>query len=425
MEAKISSDDKKPPPKCRTAFKELPKNVHVKEKRAPEKHEANKKPRTKSPDGAAKNDDKIQTFFKTLLMDDLIERDVEGAAGGEGEFVDGVDFFQKLEEKRKNETPLLKMDVATDDAGFASNFKVQRTSGNLSETKPKFKSAFVKKIFAERSGAGHPDVLSDSEMSYMQNYFDHLLKIECKHVLRKNFLCQSNLAIEDRLVIVNWLLKIQQHYKIEQDAFYTAIYIMDKCWGCVEEKKYEPRLMALTALWCVCKFYMGDKCIRISKVHSVLEGKFSEQEIKTMERKILKYSEFSLRLPEPHIFLEHYFLLINVQDQKLYTGCLFVIDCVAMLPAFSCLCCSQMAAAAVYLSLHALKSKHVRTFERAYRQFLGMKVADLKNICNEMILPIINLITNEDNNVNEPFVKYNTSNYFFVSRSFVKMRLIL
>ncbi|KAK9891865.1 hypothetical protein WA026_017353 [Henosepilachna vigintioctopunctata] len=286
--------------------------------------------------------------------------------------------------------------------------------------KPAEKNTLLRKIERRYLNASEENLLDKTifEDESQQEYIESLFSEELKYILQGNFIEQTVLTVHTRYMVLNWMFKIQQYLKIEENEFYLAINIFDSTLHTCADFD-EATLLAITSLWVVHKFTNNAVHIPASELIPWLNKKYSKKDIATTERKILSIINFAIWRPEPSIFLHHFLRKIKHEKSEIYFGSFFVCDCISMFPKFSSVQASFIAALSLYTSLVVLK-RDTQQFLNSVKNIYNEEL--LKGSCKSCLKKISQIRQNEHQ---EPFGKYSSLKRMNIAEYFKKCEEVL
>ncbi|CCE62943.1 hypothetical protein TPHA_0D03070 [Tetrapisispora phaffii CBS 4417] len=137
---------------------------------------------------------------------------------------------------------------------------------------------------------------------YVSDIFDHLRELEMKTLpIKENLHIQKNI-VQNRDILINWLVKIHNKFGLLPETLYLATNLMDRFLAKELVQLDKLQLVGTSCLFIASKY---EEVYSPSVAHFAGEtdGACSVQEIKEGEKFILKVLEFDLSYPNPMNFL--------------------------------------------------------------------------------------------------------------------------
>ncbi|XP_044766630.1 uncharacterized protein LOC123322706 isoform X2 [Coccinella septempunctata] len=158
---------------------------------------------------------------------------------------------------------------------------------------------------------------------YQRDYIRFLLHDEKRFVLDRNFLQTTVFTTTSRYSVVNLLLKMQQYFRTPDNEYYMAVKLMDLSSKiCTEPEPREGILLAITSFWIVHKFLDSNIFISLKSILKFLRlipgmhHRYRMEDVLKMERRVLTFTKFTVQLPDPSIFIEHFLRKLKLIPNK-------------------------------------------------------------------------------------------------------------
>ncbi|KAL4234811.1 hypothetical protein ACF0H5_006452 [Mactra antiquata] len=194
---------------------------------------------------------------------------------------------------------------------------------------------------------------------YAQDVIDYLQVIEKKNPIPKNYLANKRCDIAPglRLMLVDWLIQVQEHQSLSQHALHLCVNMTDKFLCTNPIKPDTVQLVGITCLLLAAKYHERFPPL-ISDLIYLTDDTYTRDQVLKMERFILRKLDFNLNLPGPVTFLER-FLMIDQCEKKdlIQSMSMYLIDITMTDVYFVHIKPSLIAACAIYVSRELLGSK--------------------------------------------------------------------
>ncbi|XP_019880486.2 G2/mitotic-specific cyclin-A [Aethina tumida] len=221
--------------------------------------------------------------------------------------------------------------------------------------RPTAKTKLMKKLLKRHSSS---KLLKDESKPYFIDIYttEYLESIIFHEFIGENkYLIENDVIYHNRTEIVDWLVMIMDLLDIHQSTFHTAVRIFDYVCTKISSDKYQ--LIGICALWIALKNHgTNGSPLLVHKIFSLCNGKYSNNQILSMEHTILKVINFDLVISNPLNFL--YFYLKECQlecNKELELATNFILECSSLFPQYASTIPSLIAEAALCLGMMLLE----------------------------------------------------------------------
>ncbi|XP_036316355.1 G2/mitotic-specific cyclin-B3 [Pipistrellus kuhlii] len=194
-------------------------------------------------------------------------------------------------------------------------------------------------------------------LSYTQDIFKYMKEREEKFRLKNYMSNQSDINIETRALLVNWMVKMQINCDLNHESLYLAVKLVDRYLMKKIFKKEKMQLLGAAALLIAAKL----EETRPPKLEKFLKSRkeiYQRHEILAMEMSILRTLEFEINIPVAYQYLRMYSMNIHV-DIKTVVLSRFICELTLHEYDYIQEKGSELAAASFFLALYMTKLKSV------------------------------------------------------------------
>ncbi|XP_059442101.1 G2/mitotic-specific cyclin S13-7-like [Corylus avellana] len=145
-------------------------------------------------------------------------------------------------------------------------------------------------------------------------------RIERQSRVKKNYLNEKL-----RVIVVDWLIQVHMDFGFEQETLFLAVNVVDRFLSSVVVSVSELKLVTMAALVIACKY--GEKrfpsavefqdMIPETYFTCLFEASFTQEEINSMEEKILNKLGWKIMVPTIHSFLVELLRSFGITDRLL------------------------------------------------------------------------------------------------------------
>jgi len=202
--------------------------------------------------------------------------------------------------------------------------------------------------------AGVIDIDADTkdyylEPVYAQDVVDYLKGLEKKFSLNYEFLRGRQTNPNQRGVLIDWIIQVVDHLRIQQDTLHLTIQILDLYLDKEPLETRELQLLGITALLIAAK-YIERFAPDIEELVRLTDGSYTFKQVIQMELRVLHALGFNLCMPEPTTFLDRALHAADAEGQVVSMAKYFM-DVTLTDASFSCQNPSLKAAACVATAL--------------------------------------------------------------------------
>jgi hypothetical protein len=141
---------------------------------------------------------------------------------------------------------------------------------------------------------------------YGKNILEDLYKEE---EFNEKFLEHHQITERMRMRMIDWMIEVLSNYKCEDNTFFLAVNILDRYfkYTCDTLKPEDLHVIGICSMFLASKFYDVYPLKLKLIVEKVGHNKFSADEIKRMEEKIVKTLNYDILKPTSFDFINNYF----------------------------------------------------------------------------------------------------------------------
>jgi cyclin B len=152
------------------------------------------------------------------------------------------------------------------------------------------------------------------EEAYRTDIEDYLLAHAPSPLPQPNYFpSQPDLSEHMRGVLLNWLVEVNQKYKLMDETFFLTVKIIDAYLRAQPLTRNKLQLLGITALWIAAKFQETYQVPKVENLVYICDSAYSVPDILAMEGKVLTAVGFDLlAAPSPLLYfklLQHHALL--------------------------------------------------------------------------------------------------------------------
>ncbi|XP_033249631.1 G2/mitotic-specific cyclin-B3-like [Drosophila miranda] len=221
---------------------------------------------------------------------------------------------------------------------------------------------------------------------YSMEIFNYLKTREPAFAIGDYMPRQIHLTTYMRAVLVDWMVEVQEHFRLYHETLYLAVKIVDLYLCRAVIKKENLQLLGITAFFIASKY---DECLplRIWEVLYICDGAYSRDELVKMELETLRLIQYDLGIPLSYSFLRRYARCAQVKRTTL-TLARYILELSLMDYAAIGFRDSQMASAALYMALRMRAgASHLeqQTWTSTLVHYTGFQLAEFAEI-----VPVLN-----------------------------------
>eukprot|EP00088_Acartia_fossae_P023791 TRINITY_DN247_c0_g1_i4.p1 TRINITY_DN247_c0_g1~~TRINITY_DN247_c0_g1_i4.p1 ORF type:complete len:362 (-),score=63.11 TRINITY_DN247_c0_g1_i4:132-1217(-) len=194
---------------------------------------------------------------------------------------------------------------------------------------------------------GNPQTCSE----YTPYLYSYLREVEAKCSIRKDFLHGFHINGRIRSILVDWLIEVHSQFKLLQETFFLAIYMLDRYMQLdgINVKRNRYQLVGTTALFTASKIeemYPPE----IRDFVYITDNSFTAHDIRQTELRMLSVLKFAVNRPLPLHFLRRYSKAAEV-DIVQHTLAKYLVELSQVEYELAHVSPSEISAASLFLSL--------------------------------------------------------------------------
>jgi len=195
--------------------------------------------------------------------------------------------------------------------------------------------------------AGDTDEFSAND--YVSFIFKYYRERENIFVIDDYIQRQPNLNRQMRLLLVDWMVEVQQQLEFSHEVLYLSVKLLDLYLNSRKVEKEKLQLLGGAAMFIACKFEERMPPI-IDDFIYVSDNAYDRKELIKMEIDILKTIKFDIGIPLSYTFLRRYSKCIKA-DMKFLTLARYILELSLQDYSFAYVRDSVKACAALYLAI--------------------------------------------------------------------------
>ncbi|KAJ0182593.1 hypothetical protein K1T71_001962 [Dendrolimus kikuchii] len=195
---------------------------------------------------------------------------------------------------------------------------------------------------------------------YIKDIYKYLTELEEKYAIEQDYLRnQTAVTGKMRATLLDWLVDVHQQFNLILETFQLTVGIIDRYLQVASVQRNRLQLVGITALFIASKYeeiYIPDSCDFVA----VTDNTYTISELLQCEKEILSKLGFCLARPIPLSFLRRFVKAANGTSKNHHLAKYFVDLCLVEY-TMAHYKPSELAAAAICLSLYVLSSKDLET----------------------------------------------------------------
>jgi len=205
------------------------------------------------------------------------------------------------------------------------------------------------------------DIDEFSANNYVSYIFKYYREREDRFKIDDYLKRQTNLTKQMRLLLVDWMVEVQQQLEFNHEVLYLSVKLLDLYLNSRRIEKEKLQLLGGAAMFIACKFEERMPPI-IDDFIYVSDNAYNRDELIKMEIDILKTVKFDIGVPLSYTFLRRYSKCVKA-DMKFLTLARYILELSLQDYSFSYIRDSLKACAALYLALKMAVSyeKQIKT----------------------------------------------------------------
>jgi cyclin B len=207
--------------------------------------------------------------------------------------------------------------------------------------------------------AGDTDEFSAND--YVSFIFKYYRERENIFVIDDYIQRQPNLNRQMRLLLVDWMVEVQQQLEFSHEVLYLSVKLLDLYLNSRKVEKEKLQLLGGAAMFIACKFEERMPPI-IDDFIYVSDNAYDRKELIKMEIDILKTVKFDIGIPLSYTFLRRYSKCIKA-EMKFLTLARYILELSLQDYSFAYVRDSVKACAALYLAIKMAVSHEQRLKE--------------------------------------------------------------
>jgi len=153
--------------------------------------------------------------------------------------------------------------------------------------------------------------------------------LEERHCFEPDYLCDtgSRVTTEMRATLINWLVEIHGHLKLEPQTLYVAVKLLDATLHHFKVSVTKLQLCGLSVLWIGSK--LESRPVSAEELLYLMCHKGDVSILIRMEQTVLNILDFRLHVADPIFFLNRLMLYDeNGSSEEFFNTCTYCMDCV-------------------------------------------------------------------------------------------------
>lgn len=160
---------------------------------------------------------------------------------------------------------------------------------------------------------------------YEREIFRYLRETETKHRPKPYYMRrQPDISSNMRVILVNWLIEVQEEYKMRTETLYLAVSFIDRFLSLMSVVSGKLQLLGTSAMFIAAKY----EEIYPPEVHEfvyITDDTYKKKQVLRMEHLILKVLGFNLTSPTVNTFLSHIAVSCDLSE-KLYHLAMYICE---------------------------------------------------------------------------------------------------
>jgi len=214
---------------------------------------------------------------------------------------------------------------------------------------------------------------------YAQDMYVYLKQKEARYTVPTNYLCNTRTTAKMRTVLLDWLVDVQQQFKLLQETLYLTISIIDRFLNKEGAKisRDKLQLVGVTAMLIASKIeeiYAPE----VNDFVYITDDAYSANDIKQMELRILKAIKCDLGDPLPINFLRRFSKAGDV-DVNQHALAKYVLESIMLDYSMVGVSGSLAAASSLWLTFYLLEEEFDEDVEwtASLQYYTGYKLKDV------------------------------------------------
>jgi hypothetical protein len=188
---------------------------------------------------------------------------------------------------------------------------------------------------------------------YIDDIDVYMRSIENKYIISCNLLDSNLEKNNNRQILVDWLIRVNDNFKLLHDTLHLTVYLIDAYLGCIDVSVSRLQLLGIGALLLASKYEdVHPPCIL--DLTELTCNAYTNKEVIEIEFDIYKTVNYNLGRPSPLYFLSRYIDKLSCITNEQYMLAKFFIDMSLEYSIFSCILPSKIAASSLYLAMQIL-----------------------------------------------------------------------
>lgn len=245
---------------------------------------------------------------------------------------------------------------------------------------------------------------------YEREIFKYLCDVETKNRPKPFYMRrQPEVNYSMRIILVDWLIEVQEEYKMKTETLYLAVSFIDRFLSLMSVVSGKLQLLGTSAMFIAAKY----EEIYPPEIHEfvyITDDTYKKSQVLRMEHLILKVLGFNLSTPTVNTFLSHIAVSCDLSE-NLYHLAMFLCELTLLEgDPFLQYRPSLVASSAIAVARHCLEYSEIWPHHMV--QMTGYKLTDLATCINEINKTHLRVPTMMEKAV---CVKYKKSRWHYVS----------
>ncbi|XP_074657959.1 G2/mitotic-specific cyclin-B3-like [Tubulanus polymorphus] len=234
----------------------------------------------------------------------------------------------------------------------SENEKDVKTNENSDDTKSSLEQYKNKMGIVDVDKENMSDLFHVGEYAY--DIFEYYKEREMKFMVSPYLERQTEITIQMRAIVVDWLVEIQENFELNHETLYLAIRLFDLYLSKVVVRREKLQLVATAALFISCKF--DERCPPLlDDFLYICDDAYNREQIIRMEQHILRTMCFDIGLPSSYRFLRRFSKCCK-SSMELLTMARYILEYSQMDYNYLIYTDSELAAACLLLAFKMKKS---------------------------------------------------------------------
>lgn len=219
-----------------------------------------------------------------------------------------------------------------------------------------------------------------------------------------------------RTILVDWLVEVHHKYKLHPPTLWLCINVLDRYCAVVSVPRTQLQLVGITSLFIACKFEEF-RAPHVADFVTLTDSAYTQEEILSMEFKILETLDYELMVPTVHHFLQRYLYRVRSSEMLRHLAYFFAERNIQEVEFFK-FKAHVFAAASIYLALKCLEIENPKAevWNAALVEESGLEEKELLECARALVFNAgQNTVSSSRRKLEAVKKKYSTKNTLFVA----------